>query len=395
MDTGIQPAQPRKFRFTQTALDALPPHDPASRSREMEYCDTEVVGLRLTVSKAGRKFFDLRYRVNGRRRVMRIGEYPCIDLRTARQLANTAKADACRGVDPLVEQQERATVPTFAEFSSEYLTHAKSAKRSWHDDEIRLNLHLIPRFGRQQLSSLSTRQIQQFHNSLRPGLAPATCNRYLSLLQRMLSLACQWGYLEKNPARPVKKFREENQRQRYLSGDEMRRLLAALDGFPNRVVAGLFRFLLSTGLRKGEALSLRWKNVDMEGGTVFIDKSKTRKRMVVVNAVARGVIEEMEALRKDGHPYVFPGRGARQPLVNPNKAFRGILREAKIDDYRVHDLRHSFASCVINGGASLYTAQALLGHSNPQMTTRYAHLTAETLREASENVASQITAAEA
>ena len=394
MDTNTHHSSPRRFRFTQSALDALPPHDPASPSREMEYCDTEVVGLRLLVSKTGRKFFDLRYRVSGRRRVMRLGEYPSVDLRSARQRANAAKADASRGVDPLAEQQKRASIPTFSEFSAEYLEHAKSSKRSWRDDEIRLNLHLLPAFGRMQLSDITTRHVQQTHNKLRGSLSAATCNRYLSLLHRMFSLACQWGYLERNPAKVVKKYREDNQRHRYLSADELRRFLAALEGHTNRVVSGLFRFLLSTGLRKGEAMALRWQDVDMEREMIFINKSKTKRRMVVINAVAKGVIQDMEALRRNGHPYVFPGRGPGSPVCNPNKAFRAILKAAKIDDCRIHDLRHSFASCVINGGATLYTVQALLGHSSPQMTARYAHLTSETIREAAESVASQITSAE-
>lgn len=393
-NSTTQSERQRKFRFSQRELEALSPHDLASASRELELCDQEVVGLRFMVSKTGRKFFDLRYRVNGRRRVIRIGEFPAVTLKEARQRANDLKNQVSRGIDPLVEKRTRTSIPTFEEFADEYMVHAKSAKRSWRDDEIKLQKELTPRFGRRQLTAITTKDVQLFHNAIRAEHAPATANRYLTLLQRMLALAVQWGYLERNVARGVRKLRENNVRERYLSNEEMTRLLDALNATPNRVMAGAIRFLLSTGLRKGEALSLRWDDVDLERDTIFLTKTKSGKsRTALLNAVARQVLDEMLALRPEGHPYVFPGREPGAPVNNPSKAFKAALTAAGISNFRIHDLRHSFASTAINAGATLYDVQKLLGHASSQMTQRYAHLADSSLRRATESVASKITAA--
>ena len=382
----------RKFRFTQKDLESLPAHDAASASHQMEYCDTEVVGLRMFVGHTGRRFFYLRFRHHGRKRACRIGEFPSVSLKEARTRAHEMKSAISRGADPAAERRARAAIPTFAEFAlNQYLPAAKLSKRSWRDDEIRINKELVPRFGKLQLTEITTQSIQQFQTASRTGHSPATANRYLSLLARILQVAVDHECIERNPARAVHKFRENNGRERYLSKDEIARFLESLDLLKNRSVANALKFLLFTGLRKGEAMTLPWKNVNIEAGTIYLDKTKNgRTRTVVLNALARQVLEEMLALRRDGHPFVFPGRCANEPVSNPSKLFAVALDLAGIKDFRCHDLRHTYASLAINSGASLYDVQKLLGHATSQMTQRYAHLADTSLRAATENVASQI-----
>ena len=382
-----------RFTFTQTAIDALT-HDPASAAHETEHCDAVVIGLRLAVSNtSGRKHFRLRYRLFGRKRCIRLGEYPSVSIKDARQRAHEFKAMIARDIDPLVERQARAAIPTFGEFAlGEYLEHAKLHKRSWAEDEQKLKQVLIPALGRRQLSAVGARDIEVIHAKLRLTNAPATCNRYLTLLHRMFTLAVQWGHLERNPAAAVRKYREDNARERYLKPDEIVRLLAVLKDWRSPSVAALLRFLLFTGLRRGEAMTMPWRCVEREQNTVYLERTKSgRKRTVYLNELARGVIEEMWAARERDHPYVFPGHKRRAPLVNPMRAFREIRKAAKLGtELRIHDLRHSFASLAISGGASLYEVQKLLGHSSSVMTARYAHIGDQALANAAEGVARQI-----
>ena len=382
----------RRFRFTHALLDALPPHDPESPSREMEYTDAEVVGLRLLVSKSGRKFFYLRYTIDRRKGAVRIGEFPSVSLKDARTRAHELKARVAKGEDPRADRQQRAQMPTVEEFAmGDYLPFAKEHKKSWRDDQVRLEKEILPRFGKCRLDALTTRDVQAMHVQLKATHAPATANRYLSLVQRLFSLANQWGVMEKNPARFVKKYRENNARERYLSKDEVGRFLRALDTLENRSIAAGLRFLLFTGLRKNEAFKLEWKHVKPDEGTIFLAKTKSGKtRTVILNALARQVIEEMWEMRRDDSPWVFPGKHRGKPVVNPQKPFEDACRRAGIEGLRIHDLRHSFASLAINSGASLYDVQQLLGHASSQMTQRYAHLEDASIRRATEQVARQI-----
>ncbi len=383
----------RKFRFTDRAIEALPAHPADSPSTDMEYSDTETIGLRLLVSKTGRKFFHLRYRMHQRKRVVKVGEFPCLSCRAARDAANAMKADISRGLDPLEARSAQAAVPTFTAFAlNQYVPFAKTRKRSWAEDEQKIRKVFMPEFGSRRLSDITTRDIVAVHTKVRRDKAPATANRHLTLLARMMALAVQWGVLDKNPALGVKKFPENNARERYLKADEIARMLEALATWPNRSFAGLVKFLLFTGIRRGEAMGLTFDRVDLENGTIFLDKTKSGKtRTVLLNSLAIEVLREMETLRKGTHRYVFPGHCKDAPFVNPRRAFNLLCKKLKITDFHFHDLRHSFASLAVNAGASLYDVQKMLGHSSSQMTQRYSHLSDHSLRAAAETVATSIT----
>ena len=288
MNIGTQIS--RKFRFTKRQIETLPKHDADSPSREMEYSDVEVTGLRLLVSKNGRRFFHLRYRFNNRKRVIRIGEFPATSLQEARQRANEFKNLVSQGIDPLLERDKVTDVMTFQEFGeNEYLPHAQSHKKSWRDDQYKLQSDMFPTFGKLQLSAITGRDIEQYCSRIKARNSPSTANRHLSLLSRMFNLAIQWQFLEKNPCVGVKKFKESGNRERYLSTEEIRAFLKALDNNENRVSANAIRFLLFTGLRMGEAMQLEWKHVDLKKGTAFLPQDTTKSgksRTVVLNALA-------------------------------------------------------------------------------------------------------------
>jgi integrase len=390
--TESSPDNPSTTRalFTKKWIDQLPPNPKAASAREKEYSDTQIVGLKLLVSKQGRKFFYLRYSINGRKRGIKIGEYGPMSLLDARQRCNELKASINRGIDPQEEKNLLRQIPTFGQFVNEhYLPYARANKRSVGCDESKLRLHLLPLLQYRRLDQIATPELQRYFDQLKSTYKPATVNRHISLLSRMLKLAVTWGFIDKNPALGIRKLQENNERHRYLSDQEIVRFLEALKEEQNPVAAAALAFLLYTGVRKQEALGARWEHVDLHKKVWFIPRSKNGKlRHVILNPMAVKLLEQQP--RVPGNPFVFPGKVPGQPLNNPQKAFNRVLKKIGITNFRIHDLRHSFASLAINNGASLYEVQHLLGHSQAKTTSRYAHLGDETLRRVSDNISTMI-----
>lgn len=401
----------RQFKFTKKLLDALPPCPADSKSKtEIEFSDVDVCGLRVVCNRLGRKYFMLRYTFDARKRCMKLGDYPAMDIGMARERAQELRSMIAKGVDPqvVVVIPEPVRCQTLSEFfDADFLPYSKVANRSWKDSLGRWRHHLQPAFGSQLLTELKTQDIQRFHDSKRIQLCAATANRLLSLLKRALNLACLWGKLDKNPVKGIRMHVENNQRLRYLMGDELRRFLSALDDEPNRTAALYFRFLLATGTRRSESLTLRWADLDMAGARWLLPTSKNgRSRFVQLNSVALQVLDAQRAVARN--EWVFPACGNRPGhLGDPKKAFARILKAAKIDsDIVIHSLRHSYASYLVQGGSggghqpltevqNLQVVQSLLGHRQMSTTAIYAHLSQNQLASAAENVAMVLQAAHA
>ena len=382
--------QETRTLFTKKWIDQLPPNPIDAAAREKEYSDTQIVGLKLLVSKQGRKFFFLRYSFNKRKRAIKIGEYGPLSLLEARQACNELKATINKGIDPQEEKSLLRQIPTFGQFVSDhYLPYAIANKRSACCDESKLRIHLLPLLQNRRLDQIATTELQRYFDQLRTAYKPSTVNRHISLLSRMLKLAVNWGFIEKNPVIGIRKLQENNERHRYLSDDEIGRFIDEARQDQNPVAGALFEFLLYTGVRKQEALDARWEHVDLQKRTWFIPRSKNGKlRHVILNPMAIGLLERQSRLL--GNPFVFPGKIDGKQLTNPQKAFNRVLTKISITNFRIHDLRHSFASLAINNGASLYEVQHLLGHSQAKTTSRYAHLGDDTLRKVSDNISNMI-----
>jgi integrase len=386
-------ASETRVLFTKKWIEQLPAHTQQASSREKEYSDTQVVGLKLLVNKQGRKFFYLRYTINKRKRGIKVGEFGPMSLIEARNRCNELKAAINNGIDPQEEKQQLQKIPTFKDFTREhYLPHAYANKRSAKADESKLRLHLLPLLGHRRIDQISTQELQRYHDQLKASHCPATANRHLSLLHRMLKLAVQWGFLEKNPATGIRKHQENNEVHRYLSEQEIARFIAALETEENQVAVAAFKFLLYTGVRRQEALDARWEHVDLHKRVWFLPTSKSGKsRHVILNTMAVELLQRQPRL--PDNPFIFPGKIEGMPLNNPQKAFKRVLKAAGIANFRIHDLRHTHASIAINNGASLYEVQHLLGHSQAVTTARYAHLADGTLRRVSDTVSQTISAA--
>ena len=377
----------RKFPFTKRSIEALPCNDPESPSREAEYSDSEMIGLKLRVSKNGRRFFQHRYRYLGRKKCMALGEFPHVSVQEARKRVSENKSLLARDIDPSEERQQKRNDLTLNDYIDQfYIPHAMSHKKTWKTDVYMLN-KVTPILGKLRLSTITTRDITNFHSKQKERNTAVTANHYLILIRRLFNLAIQWNLLEKNPAAGLEKFRTPPHRERYLTKEELPRFLRALEEMEDRLSMAAIKLLLFTGCRKGEILSLQWNQVKLDEGRIFLPITKNgQSRSVVLNAKAREILEVL-AKHKDS-AYLFPSRaGARQKYLNDlRKPFLKVCLAADIDNLRIHDLRHSFASFCVMGGASLYDVQKLLGHSDISMTQRYSHLPEANLQKASDNV---------
>jgi site-specific recombinase XerD len=382
----------RCLRLSKRVIDALP----ASTSKETEYTDTDVSGLKLVVTKQGHKSFLLRYTFQGRKRAMKLGNYPVLDIANARSKALEAKRLLLENTDPQAERDVLESVPTLQYFCEhEYIPYAKQHKRSYADDISKLNTHVYGRLGHLRLSEISNKDIEQYLSNIRKdaNLAPATSNRHLALLSVIFNLAIRFELLEKNPCTHIKKLKENNQRERFLSQDELSRLLAVMDDTnpetcePNRITVAAIKLLLLTGTRREEALSAKWVDIDIDKKQWYLPQTKSgKKRFVQLNEAACELLRGIQPV--EGCPFVFVNPRTKTRVSTPVKTFKRLLEKAKITNFKPHDLRHNFASMAVNSGASLYVVQHLLGHASAQTTQRYAHLQNETLLAASENIAS-------
>lgn len=388
----------RRFQFTSKNIKLLPIHDRNSPATDQEYSDTEVIGLKVLVSKTGRKSFHLRYTINGRKRVIKIVDTDCLPLPEVRAIARSYRGMIAKGLDPLEERLKRKSAPTFRNFIEEtYLEWAKAHKKSWKDDDRMLALDWLPTFGKIQMIAITRRSIQENIMKIKQRSSGATSNRHLSLLSKIFSLATELDIYEgDNPCSRIKKFQESTGRERFLSKEEIKRLLGALDGFTGNISALLIKFLLFTGLRRGEVSLIRWEDItpDMQQVRIRMENAKNNKsRVIEMNSLAQSVLLELKKVMIKGNPYAFPGALTGQHLANPNKTFNAVKQKAGLGNLRMHDLRHTYASLSLAGGASLFEVQKMLGHADHKTTQKYAHISEVTIKNATENTAKEIMSA--
>jgi integrase len=250
---------------------------------------------------------------------------------------------------------------------------------------------ILPALGSRAIPAITRSDVSSLHHQHRA--TPTHANRMLLLISKVMNYAERLGLRpdHSNPVRHVQRFRERP-RERFLSEDELRRLGKALSGSDASVFAkAAVALLVFTGCRRGEILGLRWRDVDLERGLLTLREAKTGPRVVYLNAPAARLLAALP--HEDSNPYVIVGGRAREARVNITKAWQAIRAAAGLDDVRLHDLRHSFASVGAAGGLSLPAIGALLGHSQAQTTKRYAHLVGAPLKQAAEAIGERLAAA--
>jgi integrase len=325
---------------------------------------------------------------------MSLGEFPAVSIPAAHQALMDGKALLAKNIDPAAERNKVRNDLTFEEFADKlYMPFAKQHKLTW-DDDLNHIRHMLPTIGKLRLTAITPRDVAQVHVAAKSRTSPITANHLLKTLKRMLNLAIKWEMLEKNPAAHQEKYNEGPLRERYLSKDELPRFLKALDEQDDRLSVSALRLLLFTGCRREEILSLKWENFRKEEGRIYLIKTKNgQSRTVHLNEKAMAALCELKE-KKELEPrtrdsvYVFPSRdGAKKPYIyDLRKTFEKACLLANIQNFRIHDIRHTFASWAVSGGADLYVVQRLLGQLDIKMTQRYAHLCADDLKKATEGV---------
>ena len=368
-------------RANLTASFVLTAACPDDKSK-IEYVDTNLEGFFVEVHRSGTKTFYQRY-IDGhdRQRQMKIGRANVLTLADARKQAIQIKADVSLGKDPKQPKNELRKIPTLKEFFVErYLPYVKQNKRSWKTDEAVIRLHLLSAMGKFYLDEITAQMVVKMMTDMRAaGYANGTCNRPVIFLRSMLNLASDWGIpnLERNPAK------KETQRQRFLSPFEMRALINALENDENVQAAKAIELLLLTGARRNEITQARWEHMNLQQKTMLVPLSKSGKpRTISLNKAACYLISKLPS--RGESPWLFPSPITGRPCPALYYPWARVRKRAGLTDLRLHDLRHSYASNLVNGGVSLYVVQQLLGHTNPRTTQRYAHLEQETLAKAAE-----------
>jgi integrase len=361
-----------------------------SGKKRIEFCDTAFPGLYIEVrsSNEGKGTYYLRYKNNHRKTChQKLGRTYEITLGEARKRAKSLKAEILLGADPRAEAKRKKLTPTYKEFTTDqYIPYVKTRKRSWDKDQSMLK-RIIPVFGDYRLDEMKRLQIQTFHTALRDdGLSAATCDHHIKLIRHSLNLAVEWELLDKNPADKIPLFMEDNNKERYMTDVELNRLLKVLDSYSNQTISKLMLFLLSTGARRSEALKAKWCDVDIDTRTWRIPAANSKSKKIHAKPLNEKALEILAQLKEEqSSEYLFTNIKTGKPYVNVNKPWYSIRKAAGMPELRMHDLRHNYASMLVNDGRTLYEVQHILGHSNPKVTQRYAHLSTKTLQEASES----------
>lgn len=386
----------RAVRLTKRAVDGATP----TGSRYV-VPDLELSGFRLVVSAAGKKSFYYRYRVGGGRgatiREPKIGDYGAMTVDHARTQARIWAAEVAKGGDPSGARQSARTTPNMNELFDRFIAeHSRLHKKpsSVAEDERIIEHHLRPALGTTKVSELTLSQAAKLHAQMHEK--PYRANRCLALLSKALNLAEKWGLRPRNTnfIRDIQKY-DEKPRRRFLDAAELSRLGNAFTRAENDGLAGVsssallaIRLLLLTGCRKSEILSLRWRDVDLDGRRMTLPDSKTGFRSIPLNTPTVDLLRR--AARDAENPYVVVGMKPGCPLTDLKKPWRRICKAAEIEGLRIHDLRHTFGAIAAGSGHSLRMVGALLGHRNEKTTMRYAHLSDDPQRAASDAVGASV-----
>lgn len=364
---------------------------PQSR-RELEITDNVMKGLKLVVTRQGKKTWLFRYVINGTKRAMKLGNYPELRLADVRLIAQAKNDLLTIGKDPQHERDVQKAMPTVSEFFTKtYYPHAQKRKRSHSDDLSRFNNHLRDVIGHLPLNQVEATHVMQILDHAKDSeLSHATINRIRALLSVMYSYAMDLGLVEKNPVSRVKKYKEVNKIERFLSEQELPRLMQVLNapaeyGIDNLVVVAIVKVLLLTGMRKREVMDMKWADVDLSSGHWKLENNKSGKPRLI--RLASESLAEIRKMLPRQSEYVFANPQTGQAFNDIRKCYDKIMKAAGIPNMRIHDLRHNFASMAVNKGLSLYVVQHLLGHASPQTTQRYAHLNGEVMLDAYQKVA--------
>jgi integrase len=376
-------------KITKRAVDGTQPNN-----ADQFLWDPELKGFGLKVTPAGSKVYILQYRKGGRgtptKRVT-IGRHGALTPEQARREAARLLGAVAQGSDPAAARAAQKAAPTMSDFAERFKaehvdtkTKSSSARKyRWLLDKI-----ILPALGRKLVRDITRADISRLHHDHRGTSYQA--NHTVAVLSKMFSLAELWGERppNSNPCKGIERY-AEHEHERMLSADELAQLGDALKAFTGSIyVVAAIKLLIFTGARRNEILTLRWEWINFERGAARLPDSKTGAKTLQLPAPALAVLAELP--RIEGNPYVIVGQVAGRHLSNLMHSWQAIRKTAGLDDVRLHDLRHAFASVGVASGMGLPIIGKILGHTQVATTARYAHLASDPVKAAAATVATKI-----
>ena len=399
---------PERTKLTEKVIREAEP----VTGRDYQIFDTEVRGFAACIYRGGGRAFTLDYRHAGRQRRMTFGRWPEWSVSAARERAKELRREIDAGGDPLAQRETKRGAPRVTDlierYSAEHLP--KLSARSAADQKSALAKMVAPVWGRKLVTEITQTDVDKLLTLIAEGRArphkekpnnrarklqgakptPVRANRIGEVLRKMFTLAVQWGWCEDNPAQRFHR-RTETPRERFLSKEEIASLAAALDGANDRRAADIIRMCMLTGARLGEVRQSRFDQFNLEQLSWSKPPAMTKQRRVhrvPISDETAAIVRQHLLLVPKGAPWLFPGDTPGQPVQEVRRFWAKIQKETGLADVHIHDLRHTFASLLVSGGASLEMIGKLLGHSQTQTTQRYAHLMDSPLRAGVDAVAS-------
>lgn len=377
-------------KITKRLIDAIEPIH-----KDQFVWDDLLPGYGLKVTPSGRKVFIVQYRIGRRSRRLTLGTLGALTADQARIHAQAALRQVARGDDPMAERDMKRTEKAFGELLDQFLQeHADAKLKNRSSSEYRrLVKTLVPsKLLVLPITEVCRSHIAQLHNGLQR--TPYQANRLLAVLRKFFNWCEKCGFRadRSNPALHVESF-NERKRERFLSPAEISHLGVVLseieqEAVQSPFVVGAIRLLILTGARLNEILKLQWDWVDFDSSCIRLPDSKTGPKTIYLSPPAKQVLANLPRYEDNAHVICGLKRGAC--LVNLQKPWRAIRSRAGLDNVRIHDLRHSFASIAVASGMSLPMIGKLLGHSQPQTTARYAHLADDPMKAAVDHIGSRI-----
>lgn len=355
-------------------------HDGGGRQNDY-YC-TVTTGFVLEVRPTGGKTYYFRYSdAYGKAKQIKIAGYGDISFDKAKKEAQRLRSVVALGGDPKADKVEKKSIPLYSTLAEQHLAHAKTYQRSYDTTAMYVNRHIVPKWGKHRLTDITQQGVAQWlADKAGEGLAPATVEKIRVILGRSFELAKQWGMAgsDKNPTRGIPRKPINNARERFLNPAEAKRLQLAVAASRNTQLKFIVGLLLLTGARVSELLNAEWKHINLERRAWLIPTSKTGKsRHVPLSQPAIELINSVPTFKDC--PYLLPNPETKLPYITLKHSWQTARDEAKLPGLRIHDLRHSAASFMINAGVDLFAVGRVLGHADHKSTMRYSHLANDTL----------------
>lgn len=374
-----------KMKLTDTMINQLTCPEGSNR---VEFCDTVVPGMYLLVrANSDVRTYYLRHKNDlGKTAHEKLGRATDVSLAKARKEAKSFKANiVTNGHAPSSKAKASTNAMTLDVFWTEhYLPYATPRKRSIKRDEQIYRIQIKPTFGETRLDQITRQQILSLaaeHKAA--GLSAASADHISKLIRRLMTLAVEWDMLSKNPASRIQLFNEANEVEHYLDDDQLQSLMHVLQTDENRSVCLICQFLLATGCRLNEALTAQWALIDRDKRTWRVSAAKSKSGKVRVVPLTAAALRVLDQIGGEGeNDYVFTNAKTESHYTHIRHTWIRLRKKAGLPWLRLHDLRHTYASMLVNAGQSLYAVQQCLGHADSRVTQRYAHLSSKSLQDA-------------